>query len=127
MSIAARVGAEAGKTLLFIGASPEGAPRILVENELKVIRRKIDGSRRNVIQQVVPFLGAEPPELLEGLQRYGPTALHLAGHGLPQALGGGLLLQNPDGTLVRVSRKSIKDTIVAAGSSLRVVSFSACY
>ena len=114
--------------ILFLSANPLNVERLELDREARSLQRVIENVNQDgpAPLSLTTRWAAEPLDLLREIRVVRPTVLHFAGYGTRGA-NGGIYLQNWKGEAELVSVQALRDTLAAAGSSIRVVVFNACY
>lgn len=110
-------------TILFLAATPIGAPRLALGEEARAIQDELERADHRHRFELTTRWAARPGDLLRYLRRLRPTVVHFAGHGDEH----GLYFQSNDGTAQIVSADAIARTFGVAGGSVQLVVLSACY
>lgn len=115
--------------ILFCSSSPANADHLELDREARTIQRAIEDvdPENTAPLRVMTRWAAEPLDLLREIRAVRPTVLHFAGYGA-RGTEIGIYLRDPiSGEAKLVGAQALKATIQAAGSSIRIVVFSACY
>lgn len=115
--------------ILFLCANPTNADRLELDREARAIQRSIEDVNPDgdAPLRVATRWAAEPLDLLREIRAVRPTVLHFAGYG---ARGGdvGIYLQDPNnGEACLIGAQVLRETLAAAGQSVRVIVFNACH
>jgi hypothetical protein len=113
--------------ILFMSANPAEADLLELDREARAIQRAIeDGCPPGSDElRVATRWAQEPLGLLREIRAIRPAVLHFAGYG--DRGGGGIYLQRENALAALVSSAALAETVRAAGSSIRLVVFNACY
>jgi hypothetical protein len=136
-------------TILYLAANPSDTSPLALDREARSIQVELERSSWRDRFEFVTRWAAEPLDLLRELRRLQPTVVQFSGHGGDRAAAGergravrrdvaggggagrdecpGLFFQGPDGTARVVSATALRDTLGAAGSSVKLVVLNACY
>jgi hypothetical protein len=136
--------------ILFLAANPVGTDRLTLDREVRAIQVELERSEHRDQFELVTRWAAEPLDLLRELRKLKPTVVHFSGHGTADVAGArstdtvvrrddivkdrpaaaaqpGLYFQGPDGQPQLVSAAALAEVFEAAGSSVKLVTLSACY
>src|ERR1051325_6887575 len=133
-------------TILFLAANPRGTDPLALDREARSIHLELKRSGFRERFDFVTRWAAEPLDLLREVRELKPTVIHFSGHGcgtdtslhthgfgsvneLAPVEGDsrGLWFQDAAGAGQVVSPEAIVRTLKAAGASVRLVVFNACY
>lgn len=114
--------------ILFLSSNPSNADRLELDREARTLQRVIEDVNPDAPAplSLTTRWAAEPLDLLREIRAVRPTVLHFAGYGARGA-DVGIYFQDQSGEAKLVGAKALRDTLSAAGSSIRVVVFNACY
>lgn len=114
--------------ILFLSSNPSNADRLELDREARTVQRAIEDVNPDspAPLRLATCWAAEPLDLLREIRSIRPMILHFAGYG-SRGTDVGIYLQDRSGEAKLVSAKALRDTIAAAGSSIRAVVFNACY
>lgn len=108
--------------LLFLAAGPLDEIRLRLDAEHRDIRDRIRAATARD-QVLVEFAGAvRPTDIIDAMNRFTPTILHLAGHGGPT----GVALEDDRGMAADVTTRQLVRLVGSAGDSLRLVVLNTC-
>lgn len=109
--------------VLFFAASPESAPRLALDEEIRALRQELatSGGADRLSLEDVP--SAQGQDVFHALRLRSPGAVHFSGHGET----GELLFQDDRGALRAVSTADLAETVRLAGNSVRLVVLGACH
>lgn len=108
--------------LLFLAAGPLDETRLRLDAEHRDIRDRIRAATARD-QVLVEFAGAvRPTDLIDALNRFQPTIVHLAGHGGPT----GVALEDDEGMAADVTTNQLVRLVDSADDSLRLVVLNTC-
>lgn len=137
--------------ILFLAVNQPGVERFALDHEARAIQIELAHSGFRDSFELVTRWAAEPLDLLRELRKLRPTVIHFSGpcrrgitgehrRGLEPSRGPlasvrpyqdtqghGLYFQRADGRPQLVSTSALEETFGAAGSSVKLVVFSACY
>ena len=134
-------------TILFLAANPLGTDRLALDEEARAIQEELERSGHRDRFELVTRWAVRPMDLLRELRKLKPTVVHFSGHGSSDKRGAArqntsprrdvvavdgerqhcLFFQGPDGRPKLVSTAALQATFAAAGSSVKLVTLSACY
>ena len=114
--------------ILFLSSNPSNADRLELDREARTLQRAIEDMNPDgpAPLSLTTRWATEPLDLLREIRAVRPTVLHFAGYGA-RGTDVGIYLQDRSGEAKLVGAKVLRDTLAAAGSSIRVVVFNACY
>jgi hypothetical protein len=114
--------------ILFLSSNPSSADRLELDREARALQRAIEDVTPvgDPPLRLTTRWAAEPLDLLREIRSVRPTVLHFAGYGA-RGTEVGIYLQDQSGTAKLVSAGTLRDTIAAAGSSIRVIVLNTCY
>lgn len=110
--------------ILFFAANPEGTPRLAVGDELRAIQAKLRASEYRNTLRLIPWLAAQPDDLVQGLSEIRPAIVHFTGHG---DSAGDLAMQDPDGNSIIVPKVALESLFRTLKGDIRLVVLNACY
>lgn len=108
--------------VLFVAAGPSDEDRLRLGAEHRDIVARIRASSTRDQIVVHATLAARPTDLLDAINQFNPTVLHLAGHGDTT----GIALEDEYGESVDVSTESLRRLVATAGEQLRLVVLNSC-
>jgi formylglycine-generating enzyme required for sulfatase activity len=134
-------------TILFLAANPSETGPLALDREAREIQVELERSRWRDRFELVTRWAAQPLDLLRELRRLAPTVVQFSAHGGGTADAGsrsnrdvvddlvhpeampcrGLFFHGPDGRAHVVPAGAIGDVFSAAGHSVKLVIFNACY
>lgn len=114
--------------ILFLSSNPSNADRLELDREARTLQHAIEDAAPNeeATLRLTTRWAAEPLDLLREIRAVRPTVLHFAGYGA-RGTDVGIYLRDQSGEAKLVSAGALRDTIAAAGSSIRVIVLNACY
>jgi len=111
--------------VLFFAAEPIGGSRLMIDEEIRAITKKIRSAEYRDSIELVPALAARPGDLIQMLNEHKPQIVHFSSHGKPT---GELLLLDQDGSFPkRVKPNAIRALFETLKDNIRVVLLNACY
>jgi CHAT domain len=108
--------------LLLIAASPLDEDRLRLEAELRDIKDRVRASSGRDSIAIEIALAARSTDLIDALNRFRPTVVHLAGHGGPS----GLVLEDEAGLSRELSSDQVRDLVAVAPEPVSLVVLNAC-
>ena len=109
--------------ILFLGANPEGAPALRLDQELRdvdlALRQAEFRDRFDLRQQHA----VRPSDLQAALLRHRPRIVHFSGHGMVD----GLCLEDESGQVRKVQGSVVARILGAFRKEIRCVVLNACY
>jgi hypothetical protein len=113
---------DVGMRILFVAAGPADEARLRLVAEHRDIRARIRSSTARDQVVLETALAARPTDLIDELNRYKPTILHLAGHGGPT----GIALEDDTGNAVDVTSDQLSRLVASSHPDLRLVVLNTC-
>ena len=138
--------------ILFLAANPLGTTELALGREARAIQEELERSGQRDRFEFVTRWAVQPLDLIRELRKLKPTVVHFSGRGgsgtrqqgagprrgIVAELGddgatddsnhqGGLFFQGPDGHPQLVTAVALRETFAAAGTSVKLVVFNACY
>jgi|GEM_PF-2580224 len=110
---------------LFFAADPVGGTRLMIDEEIRSITKKIRAADYRDSIELVPALATRPGDLIETLNQHKPQIVHFSAHGKPT--GEILLLDKVGGLPKAVKSSAIRELFKAMKDNIRVVVLNACY
>lgn len=110
---------------LFFAADPVGGNRLMVNEEIRSITKKIRAADYRDSIELIPALAARPDDLIEALNQHKPQIVHFSAHGKPT--GEILLLDKVGGLPKAVKSHAIQELFKTMKDNIRVVVMNACY
>ena len=110
--------------ILFFAANPRGTPPLAIGDELRAIQAKIRASEYRDTLRLIPWLSAQPDDLVQGLNEVRPYIVHFSGHGDES---GQLAMHDPDGNCLAVSETAMEALFQALKGDIQIVVLNACY
>jgi hypothetical protein len=108
--------------VLFVAAGPDDQPRLRLDAEHREIRSRIRSSTARNDVAIDTALAARPTDLIDELNRFRPTILHLAGHGGPT----GIALEDHSGNASDVTTDQLVRLVSLSDPELRLVVLNSC-
>jgi len=138
--------------ILFLAANPLGTAELALGREARAIHEELERSGQRHRFELVTRWAVQPLDLIRELRKLMPIVVHFSGHGgngarqlcgrprrdVVDEPGGdigaedndhqaGLLFQRPDGQPHLVGATALRAAFRAAGMSVKLVVFNACY
>lgn len=110
--------------VLFIASNPLDQTQLRLDEEIRVISRKIRESDYRDSVELRSMWATRPTDLLQALNENKPTVVHFSGHGSDQDE---LLLQNDAGGTKVVSKETLVEMFKFASSGIELVVFNTCF
>ncbi len=110
--------------VLFVAANPTSTDRLMLDEEIREITRKIEISKYRNLLEVESMWAARPDDLLQGLNQHRPHIVHFSGHG---SSTGEIILVDNSGSPKAVSTQALKALFTTLKDNIRVVLLNACY
>lgn len=111
------------KTLFFAADAASGR-RLMIEEEIRTITKKIRAAEYSDSIELIPALAVRPDDLLQTLNEHKPQIVHFSTHG---EATGELLLLDRFGYPKRVSPNAIQALFKTLGENIWIVLLNACY
>lgn len=108
--------------LLFIAAGPLDAERLRLAAEHRDVRAALRNSTFRDDTAMEEALAARPTDLIEELNRFRPSVLHISGHGNSS----GIALEDSAGLASEISTAQIASLVATADPALRLVVLNSC-
>ena len=111
-------------TVLYLGISPKDADRLRVDAEARDIREAIRLSDNPGSIALEDRWAVRQNDLLQAFNETNPMVVHFSGHGAPD---GSLVIEDPMGKPLLISKDAMAAVIEAAAEEVRLVVFNACF
>lgn len=113
---------ELAMRILFVAAGPQDEGRLRLDAEHRAIRQAIQASSYRDMIHMESALAARPDDLIDELNRFKPSILHVSGHGGPS----GIALEDADGFAKDISTGDLAALVAIADPALRLVVLNTC-
>ena len=113
-------------SILFVAANPKGTDPLRLSNEVRLIRQAIERSTHRDYLDLEISMAATVHDLRRALLERSFNVVHISGHGGRE----GLMLENEQGEIVTVRKKSLARLLAAYAppdGNLQCVILNACY
>jgi len=111
--------------ILFLAANPvDVVSRLRIDQELREIKKRIEGSSFGYRIDLVSELAVRPCDLQAALLKHQPDIVHFSGHCTSTS---GIVLEDDQGFSKAVSRKALAELFGILKGNIRVVVLNACY
>jgi hypothetical protein len=108
--------------VLFVAAGPADEPRLRLDAEHREVKSRIRSASARSDVVIETAFAARPTDLIDELNRFRPTVLHLAGHGGPT----GIALEDEAGKASDVTTDQFVRLVAFADPVLRLVVLNTC-
>jgi hypothetical protein len=108
--------------LLFVAAGPRDETRLRLDAEHRDIKARLRASTARDQTVIETALAARPTDLVDELNRFQPTILHLSGHGGPT----GIALEGASGNATELTTEQLLSLIRVSNPGLRLVVLNTC-
>jgi len=115
-------GATKAMRILFVAAAPLNEDRLRLDAEHREIKRALRSSSFRSDIGMESALASRPQDLIDELNRFKPTILHISGHGGPI----GIALEDADGISTLISTQHLAQLVRVADPALRLVVLNTC-
>ena len=120
-SLALEHGEREALRVLFVASGPSNEDRLRLGAEHRDIINRLHRTTYRDEILIEETLAARPTDLLDHINRFRPTALHISGHGYV----GGIVLEDERGVAVEVTTDQLSK-LVRTCSSLRLLVLNSC-
>jgi mRNA-degrading endonuclease RelE of RelBE toxin-antitoxin system len=111
-------------TILFCATNPEDQNQLRLDEEIRLITRKIRTTDFRDSIEIKSIWAIRPRDLLDALNEHKPTVVQFSGHGSEEDE---IVLQDDAGHSQYVSKTAIVEMFKLVSSGTRVVIFSTCF
>lgn len=111
-------------TILFLASSPDDQAPIRLDEEMRAIEQKINGSEHRNAFELESKCATRPDDLIQHLNAYRPTVVHFSGHG---GEAGELVLMDEARRSKPVAPSALKALFSTLKGNIRLVVLNACY
>lgn len=111
--------------VLFFAADPVGGSRLMIDEEIRAITKKIRAADYRDSIELIPALAVRPEDLIEMLNQHKPQIVHFSAHGNPT--GEILILDKNGGIPKSVRPDAIRALFETLKDNIRVVILNECY
>lgn len=110
--------------VLFIASNPIDQTQLRLDEEIRVITRKIRESKYRDSVELKSIWATRPNDLLQAINEHTPTIIHFSGHG---SSNDELILQNDIGEATSVSLETIVEIFKIFASGIKLIVFNTCF
>lgn len=110
--------------VLFIAANPEDQSRLRLEEEFRLIQKRLRATEMRDRIDLVPRLATRPDELIDALNEERPQVVHFSGHGSNLSE---LLFQDDSGRTRLIPLGTVAGIISTVSQDVRLAVFNSCF
>jgi hypothetical protein len=110
--------------ILFLAANPVNSTPLQLDEEIRSITQKIQGSEWRDLIELVSAWAVRPDDLLQLLNQHKPQIVHFSGHGMST---GEIILLDNAGAVKPVSATAIRSLFKTLKDNIRLVVLNACF
>ena len=114
--------AEPSMRILFFASGPTNEARLRLEAEYRDVKERIRASSFRDQVTIESVLAARKTDLIDALNRFRPSILHIAAHGDPS----GIVLENDAGESSLMTTDQLRRLVGIADPALKLVCLNAC-
>jgi len=110
--------------VLFFASNPDGVKQLSIDNEARMIEEAIRKSKHRDKVFFKSQWATQATDILQGINEMNPDIIHFSGHGTEE---NELVLQNSDGSPMRISKEAIAQVISTVSDKVKLVFFNSCF